>query len=114
MRQAWIFLAVAVCCNVAANILVKYASLGARSGVPGYAVYFTLPFLIGVVFFGLNLLAYSQAIKSIPLVIGYPVMVGASLAGVTLLALTLFGETLQFRHWAGMAFAAGAILLLSS
>ena len=49
--------------------------------------------------------------KVLPLAIGYPILVGSSMVGVNLLAIWLFGEAMDLRHYLGMALVFIGILL---
>ena len=62
----------------------------------------------------MNLLFYVQALKVLPLAIGYPILVGSSMVGVNLLAIGLFGEAMDLRHYLGMALVFIGIVLLSA
>lgn len=107
----WLFLAIAIACNTAANVLVKAAGMRTLDSVSG--TYVSPAFVLGVLLFATNLLFYVQALKQMPLAIGYPVLVGGSMVGVNLLAVLLFGEFMDLRHYLGMAMVFAGIVLLS-
>ena len=109
---SWLFLAVAVICNTAANALVKAAGMRTIESVG--ATYISPLFIFGTCLFALNLLFYVQALKVLPLAIGYPILVGSSMVGVNLLAIWLFGEAMDLRHYLGMALVFIGIVLLSA
>ena len=79
--SAYVFLTIALVLNAAANLLIKHAARASAS--PGMAVtpeaalrvYLSWPFLLGVACFGFNLLAYTQALKKLPISVAYPLMV---------------------------------------
>lgn len=108
----WVYLAIAVACNTAANVLVKAAGMRTLESVA--ATYVSPLFILGTGLFAINLLFYVQALKVLPLAIGYPVLVGSSMVGVNLLAIWLFGETMDLRHYLGMALVFVGIVLLTA
>jgi small multidrug resistance pump len=61
---------------------------------------------------GFGLLCFSVALTGIPLALAYPVLIGGSVACVSLLAVLLFGERLSSRHLAGLALIIAGMLLL--
>ncbi len=61
---------------------------------------------------GFGLLCFSVALTGIPLAIAYPVLIGGSVACITLLAVSLFGERLSGRHLAGLMLIIVGMLLL--
>lgn len=99
----------ALVCNAAANILVKYGMLrrarleeGAQAA--GWMSQFLDPyFLLGVLFFGLNLLAYSLALKHFRLSIAYPVMVSGGYAIILVVSWLVFREKLSPVQFSGVA-----------
>ncbi len=107
----WLFLTVAIACNTAANVLVKAAGIRTLDTVSG--TYVSPVFVLGVALFATNLLFYVQALKQMPLAVGYTVLVGGSMVGVNLLAVWLFGEVMDIRHYLGMALVFAGIALLS-
>jgi small multidrug resistance pump len=61
---------------------------------------------------GFGLLCFSVALTGIPLAIAYPVLIGGSVACVSLLAVLLFGERMTFRQLVGLVLIVGGMLLL--
>ncbi len=105
---AYIFLAIALILNAAANILIKYSTVRtALAGelAPGFAglmqTYFTWPFLLGISCFGLNLLAYTQALKKLPLSMAYPLMITVGYLLILIVSWFLFQERLTMVKYIG-------------
>jgi len=123
--NAYVFLATALVLNACANLLIKYSNLqrAAAGAVAGggvrelVATYLTIPFLAGLICFGLNLLAYTQALKKLPLSFAYPIMV--SLGYLIILGVSSFllpeqfpGEKMTAMRYAGAALMLGGLWLL--
>lgn len=101
-------LAFAVLTNALANILIK-AAMGGRQDISvlntqsllrGFLFNGTL--WLGIVCFGLALMAYSYVLTTIPLSVAYPTMTSLGLVIVTLVAVLHFGETLNPIQIAGI------------
>lgn len=104
-----LLLLAALVCNAAANILVKYgmlrrARLEEGAQATGWMTQFIDPyFLLGVLFFALNLFAYSLALKHFRLSIAYPVMVSGGYAIILLVSWFVFREKLSPAQFSGVA-----------
>jgi len=109
---AWIFLLVAIIFNTLGNLFLKYA--GTQQLENRLEVFFTLPFLLGGFFFGVNLLAYTQAQVGLPISVSYPVLVGLSIIGVSLGAVFYFDEIISIRQLIGMGVIFLGVLLVSN
>jgi multidrug transporter EmrE-like cation transporter len=107
----WGFLAAAILFNVAGNLLMKKFALD--HSIKGILSYANPIFVIGGVMFGINLVLYARAVQSIPLVVAYPVLVGASILLVALAATLLFSEKLTPSMMGGMALISVGLVLLT-
>lgn len=105
--SAYVFLAIALVLNAVANLLIKYAaraSVPAVAGAPGAGLlrtYLSWPFLLGLVCFGLNLLAYTQALKKLPISLAYPLMVSLGYLIILVVSWFLLGERMAPIRYAG-------------
>ena len=97
---AWACLAIAITLNIFANLFLKQAVM--VTGGSKLDVYQSLYFMLGILFFGLNLLAYTQAQSTLAVSIAYPVLVGLSVIGITVGGKFLFGETIKMVHCIGL------------
>jgi multidrug transporter EmrE-like cation transporter len=99
--QSIVTLAVAILANSLANVLIKRSSGVHGSGLQ---LYLNRWFVGGCALFGINLLFYTYALKSLPLSCAYPLMVGGTLMLVTLFACLEFGEPMSLLRVSGMGF----------
>lgn len=111
MRTEWIFLLLAASLNAGANLLLKFGDQ--QSPEDRISPYLSWTFFVALVLFGLNLLAYTQALRVMPLSIAYPLLVGLSTAGLAITSIWLFGDYVDSRKMLGYALLVGAIFLLS-
>jgi multidrug transporter EmrE-like cation transporter len=123
--SAYLFLAIALILNACANLLIKFSNVqrAASSAPPAggiagvFQTYLTVPFLAGLICFGLNLLFYTQALKRLPLALAYPLMV--SLGYLIIIAVSSFilphyfpGERLTAARYVGAGLMLGGLWLL--
>ena len=95
----------ALVCNAAANVLLKYTA--GRSGLATYLD----RYLLALFLFGLNLIAYSWALKTFKISAAYPVMVSGGYLLILLAGWFLFGERLTVQY-AGVGLILGGIWLV--
>jgi len=107
----WLMLVVSIVLNVAGNLFVKQFS--ATTEIRGPADYISLPFALGIAAFGLGVIFYGRALRNIPIVLAYPIQVGACIVVIALFAVAMFGERIGLRDALGILLIAGGIALLS-
>ena len=105
MILAWLALIVTVLCSTGGNTLANWSH-----DFNGRKRLVVLSSAIGV--HALGLLSFAVALTGIPLAIAYPVLIGGSVGGVTLLAVALFGERLSPRHFGGLTLIIVGLFLL--
>jgi multidrug transporter EmrE-like cation transporter len=109
--RAWVMLAFSILCNVAGNLLIKqFSTTTEPRGLWDYAA---LPFALGIAAFGTGVFFYGRALRDIPIVLAYPIQVGACIVVIALFAVTLFGERVGAREAIGIALVAAGIALLA-
>jgi small multidrug resistance pump len=109
--RAWLMLALSILCNVAGNLLVKQFST--TSEVRSVWDYIAVPFLLGIAAFGIGVFFYGRALKDIPIVLAYPIQVGACVLVIAVFAVAVFGERIGAPDVLGIALIATGIALLS-
>lgn len=103
--------------NAVANIFLKQ---GAEKGIvlttlhPYALVLQHWEFLLGILCFGLNALLYFFALRTIPLSVAYPVMVGMSFAIIGSYAIFILGETVTVHDVLGYLLIFAGVLLVVS
>ncbi len=108
---AWMMLAGSILFNVAGNLLVKQFSTNAE--IRGPWDYVALPFVLGVAAFGIGVVLYGRALQDIPIVMAYPIQVGACILIIAAFAVAVFGERIGPSDALGIALIVAGIALLS-
>jgi small multidrug resistance pump len=107
----WLMLFCSIVLNVAGNLFIKQFS--ATTEIRSIRDYATLPFVIGIAAFGLGVIFYGRALKDIPIVLAYPIQVGACILVIALFAVAVFGEKISRPDILGIALIVSGIALLS-
>ncbi len=109
--NGWMVLAGSIVCNVAGNLLVKQFSTTTQfRSIWDYA---SIPFVLGISAFGVGVMLYGRALKDIPIVMAYPIQVGACVLVIALFAVAVFGEKVAVPDAIGIALIVGGIALLA-
>jgi multidrug transporter EmrE-like cation transporter len=109
--RAWLMLAGSILFNVVGNLLIKQFST--TTELRGLWDYAAVPFVLGIVAFGTGVIFYGRALRDIPIVLAYPIQVGACIMIIALFAVAVFGERIGARELLGFALVATGIALLS-
>jgi small multidrug resistance pump len=97
----WLALICAILFNTAGNFFIKHFSL--TSEVQSPLSYLNPWFILGIAFFGVNVFLYSRALKDIPLVVAYPILIGISILLVAIFAVFFLKERFGMAHASGIA-----------
>ncbi len=107
MIRWYALLGIAIVFNSAANILMK---AGMQNPPPGTELVATVrhyvtsvPLIIGLFLFALNVIAWTQALSKLSLSVAYPIMVSLTLLLVTSGAMVFFKESMSWIQWVGYA-----------
>jgi small multidrug resistance pump len=107
----WLMLFCSIVLNVAGNLFIKQFS--ATTEIRGIRDFVAVPFVLGIAVFGLGVVFYGRALKDIPIVLAYPIQVGACILVIALFAVTMFGEKISRPDMLGIALVVTGIALLS-
>ena len=111
---AYLLLIMAIINNSAGNVLIKLSSSAVESG-KGFNLYISPIFILGVGFFGLNILFYAKSLRFIPLSSAYPILAGGSFVLTTLAGHIIYGEIASIAKVMGiLLITVGIMLLLNS
>ena len=108
---AWLMLAASILFNVAGNLLVKQFSR--TTAVASIWDYLAVPFILGIAAFGVGVVFYGRALRDLPIVMAYPIQVGACILIIALFAVAAFGERIAAADAAGIGLILAGIALLS-
>lgn len=113
----YLFLIAAFVCNGAANILLKEGALhgfGMSSKNPVFFLAHNWEVATGLLLFSVNALFYLFALKTLPLSVAYPVMVGMTFLIVGVYAAIFLGEHISIIHILGYVSILFGVLLIVS
>lgn len=103
------FLLIALLCNAGANILIKYSATRRSTEVAvGEGIWARVspwldPYLLaGMALFGLNLMAYSVALRTFRISVAYPVMITGGYCLILLAGWFIFRERLTVVQYSGI------------
>ncbi len=108
---AWLMLVGSILFNVAGNLLVKQFSTTVE--IRSIWDYLAVPFVLGIGAFGIGVVFYGRALKDIPIVMAYPIQVGACIVLIAAFAVAAFGEKISALDALGIALIAAGIALLA-
>ena len=117
MIRWYALLGLAVLFNGLANVLMKAGMRNPPEAANVTAMmkhYITsVPLVVGLILFALNMLAYTQALTKLPLSVAYPIMV--SLTGLIVItgSMMLFKESISWIQWIGFALIIGGIVCVA-
>lgn len=108
--------------NATANLLIKASAMTPAGGAPLsggiagalWSVATNWVFLLGLICFGLNLVAYQFALQKLPISMAYPIMVASGYAIIVVVASTRMHERLSSMQWVGVALILAGVALVSA
>ena len=95
------------------NLLLKASQTNAPAGAGFVQRLFSLSFIGGLAFYGVNVVLFAKALETLPVSVGYPVLAGSGFAALTLAAALLFGEAISITKLAGLGCVLLGIVLLA-
>jgi multidrug transporter EmrE-like cation transporter len=112
--MAYLFLTLAFTLNAVANVLLK---IGATRGLSLSGPFFSLiaanwQLIVGLTLFGLNVVFYMLALRTLPISVAYPVMVLMGFILINGYALTMLNESLVPLQLLGYALMVVGLLLV--
>jgi len=118
MARWYALLGVALVFNAVANILMK---AGMRTAPEGLAVgsmvkhYLTSwQVMVGLLLFAINVIAYTQALKQLPLSVAYPIMTSLGFLIVVSASAYFFKETITWVQGIGFGLIVVGVILVAS
>lgn len=108
---AYLAMAAVVICNIVGNIFMKIGSsaVGSRAVLLGLFGWQTAA---GLLCFGLGVLFYALALKTLPLHVAQAVA-ALQFVGVVTAAVLVFGEAMSLEKWLGIALICSGLLLVT-
>lgn len=93
------------------NLLLKASQAGVQGGFVSRL--FSLTFIGGLFFYGINVVLFAKALQTMPVSVGYPILAGIGFAALAVSAAVLFGEALTTAKLAGIGLILLGIVVLA-
>jgi multidrug transporter EmrE-like cation transporter len=107
--NAYYYLIFATLSNAFANLLLKQSSVEKLSGI---AQYLSFKFISAIALFAISLLFYKIALRSIPINIGYPILIGIGSIIIFSFSMVFFKEVFIARQLLGVILIICGVLLI--
>ena len=112
IHKAWIYVVLAGLNSTIGNLLLKKSS-----NVIGVTIWNFIPvniwFMSGLMFYGLNVILFTKALKTLEVAAAYPVLAGISFSLLPVASFILFNERLTSIRYIGIVVVLFGIYLLS-
>lgn len=119
----WIALVLALVLNAAANLMMKFGSVGLKAsleadprrdmGTLAGMLAHNWVLVLGLFFFATNVLFYTYALQVVKISIAYPIMVTGGFAIIAVVAWLALRETLTPMQWGGIALIMLGVFLVA-
>jgi multidrug transporter EmrE-like cation transporter len=107
----WLLLTGAGINTCLGNLLLKQSRLVAK---PGFWPMITSHwFILGLLFYGINVILFAKALDKIPVSVAYPVFAGLGFLFITFLSNIIFNENVNVYKIIGIVLIFGGIICLS-
>ena len=112
----WLILLFGILSNVFASVLIKVAMMPPRK-MPSIkdplSVITNIPLWSGLFLYGMAFVLYAAALRFFPLHVAHPILTSGAIAGVALLSVVMFRETLTLMTVAGILLIIAGVVLIS-
>lgn len=112
----WLILILGIASNVFASVLVKVAMTPPRkfpSLDDPWAIITNWPFWLGLGLYGAAFLLYAAALARLPLNVAHPILTSGAIAGVAILSVLFFKETMPITTLIGIGLIIVGVVLIS-
>ena len=112
----WLILLFGILSNVFASVLIKVAMMPPRK-MPSLkdplSVIANIPLWSGLFLYGMAFILYAAALRFFPLHVAHPILTSGAIAGVALLSVVMFKETLTLMTIAGILLIIAGVVMIS-
>jgi multidrug transporter EmrE-like cation transporter len=112
IHKAWIYVFFAGLNSTIGNLLLKKSS-DISVGITWNLVPLNIWFISGLMFYGLNVLLFAKALKTLEVAAAYPVLAGISFCLLPVASFILFNERLSPTRYVGIVVVLLGIYLLT-
>ena len=112
--NSFIFLLIAAFLSTVGNLTLKLSKTVKIDFIPDWLNELNPLFFIAVFFYMLNLLAFSKALETMPVNIGYPILASLGFIMLAITSMFVFKETLSIIQFWGIITVSAGIFMLAS
>ena len=112
IHKAWIYVVLAGLNSTIGNLLLKKSSNVIVVTIWNF-IPFNIWFMSGLMFYGLNVILFTKALKTLEVAAAYPVLAGISFSLLPVASFILFNERLTSIRYIGIVVVLFGIYLLS-
>tara|TARA_Y200000002_G_C22575063_1_gene618326 strand:- start:584 stop:940 length:357 start_codon:yes stop_codon:yes gene_type:complete len=112
--SSFLFLFLAAILSTAGNLTLKLSKTANIDFLPSWLNELNPLFFIAVFFYMLNLLAFSKALETMPVNIGYPILASLGFIMLAITSMFVFKETLSILQFWGIITVSIGIFMLAS
>ena len=112
IHKAWVYVFLAGLNSTIGNLLLKKSS-DVVGGTVWNFIPFNIWFMSGLMFYGLNVLLFAKALKTLEVAAAYPVLAGISFCLLPVASFLLFNERLTSTRYIGIIIVLFGIYLLT-
>lgn len=112
----WLLIIFGILSNVFASVLIKVAMMPPRK-IPSlkdpWSLITNIPLWSGLFLYGMAFVLYAAALRFFPLHVAHSVLTSGAIAGVALLSVVMFRETLTLMTIAGILLIIAGVVMIS-
>lgn len=112
-RLSLILVLVAAFNSCLGNLSLKYSRMIAKPDGTLLDMLFAPFFILGLVFYGINVVLFAVALEKAPVSVAYPILAGTGFALLVIMSAILLGERIGFVQLAGVAVITLGIALIA-
>jgi multidrug transporter EmrE-like cation transporter len=111
--SAWFYVFIAGINTCIGNLLLKQSRRVAQADSGIFSMIFSPWFIMGALFFGINVILFTKALEKLPVSAAYPVLAGLGFCLLAIFSNLIFNERLSLSQWFGVAFILTGIIIVS-
>ena len=109
---AWLYVFIAGINTCIGNLMLKQSRRVPHDSSL-FSMLFSPWFIMGLVFFGMNVIIFTKALEKLPVSAAYPVLAGLGFCLLAICSSLIFKERLSLSQWSGVVLILAGIVIVS-
>ena len=109
---AWLYVFIAGINTCIGNLMLKQSRRVPHDS-SFFSMLFSPWFIMGLVFFGMNVILFTKALEKLPVSAAYPVLAGLGFCLLAIFSSLIFKERLSLSQWSGVVLILAGIVIVS-